>query len=89
LDLKAALHGAVAANKVFVMDQAGIKAGSSSETTTHRRDEFKAKMDAQFSAGAAGFEVWNWEPATHRNCDFTIAPDDPIMGLLRTYRLPA
>jgi hypothetical protein len=87
--LKKALRETHEANKVFVMDEAGINAGSACETTTRRRDQFKAKMDAQFSAGVTGFEAWNWELAAPGNCDFTITPDDPLMSLLRTYRLPA
>ena len=87
--LRKALRETHEANKVFVMDEAGINAGSACETTTRRRDQFKAKMDAQFSAGVTGFEAWNWELAAPGNCDFTITPDDPLMSLLRTYRLPA
>jgi hypothetical protein len=88
-DLKAALQEAHAANKVFVMDEGGINAGSSCRTTTQRRDQFKAKMDAQFSAGVTGFEVWNWEISATGACDFTILPGDPLMDLLLTYRVPA
>jgi mannan endo-1,4-beta-mannosidase len=88
LDLSNALREAHAVNKVFVMDEAGINAGIPCQTTAKRKDQFRAKMDAQFAAGLTGFEVWNWEPTSRRNCDFAIAADDPIMGLLRAYRLP-
>jgi hypothetical protein len=87
-DLAASLHDAYVAHKVFVMDEGGISAGGSCETTTQRRYQFKAKMDAQFKAGATGFEVWNWELAMTGACDYTITRNDPLMGLLLTYRVP-
>jgi mannan endo-1,4-beta-mannosidase len=87
--LRTAMRQAHAANKAFVVDEAGISAGSACETTTKRRDQFKAKMDAQFAAGVTGFEPWNWELAPVLGCDFTIRPADPLMTLLRTYQLPA
>lgn len=88
-DLAGALHDAHAATKVFVMDEGGINAGTACGTTLQRRDQFKAKLDAQFSAGVTGFQVWNWGPSAGGPCDFTIAPDDPTMRLLKTYLLPA
>jgi mannan endo-1,4-beta-mannosidase len=88
-DLKTALEEARAAKKVFVMDEGGINAGPPCETTTQRRDRFKAKMDAQLSAGAAGFQAWNWVPMTDGGCEMTIGPGDPFIGLLRTYRVPS
>jgi hypothetical protein len=87
-DLAGALQDAVDANKVFVMDEGGISAGGTCETTTQRRDHFKAKMDAQFTAGVTGFEVWNWELSMSGACDYTITREDPLMGLLLTYRVP-
>jgi hypothetical protein len=88
-DLRKALRQVHAANKVFDMDEAGIPAGNGCESTTQRRDQFKAKMDAQFKAGETGFMIWNWELAAPKNCDFGIAPNDPVMRLLLTYRVPA
>jgi mannan endo-1,4-beta-mannosidase len=87
-DLQKALHEANAANKVFVMDEGGINAGPGCETTTQRKDQFKAKMDAQFSAGSSGFMMWNWEPTASGTCAMTIAPDDPVMSMIRSYRVP-
>jgi mannan endo-1,4-beta-mannosidase len=85
--LAAALGDAHAANKVFVMDEGGINAGPGCATTTQRKDQFKAKMDAQFAAGSSGFQAWDWEPGASGACDMTIAPDDPMMGLLLSYQM--
>jgi mannan endo-1,4-beta-mannosidase len=87
-DLGGALQEAHAANKVFVMDEGGIFAGTGCQTTTQRAGQFKSKMDAQFSAGSSGFQAWNWVPTASGVCDTDITPSDPIMGLMLTYQMP-
>jgi mannan endo-1,4-beta-mannosidase len=85
-DLAGAMSDALTANKVFVMDEGGIAtSGAGCVTTAQRSDEFKAKMDAQFSAGSTGFMAWNWEPLPSGDCSYAILAGDPALALLWNY----
>jgi mannan endo-1,4-beta-mannosidase len=85
-DLDGAISDAQRANKAFAMDEGGIYAqGTGCGTTAQRSDEFKAKMDAQFSAGSSGFMAWNWEPLPYGTCSDAILPGDLYLALLWSY----
>jgi mannan endo-1,4-beta-mannosidase len=88
-DLATAIKEAHASNKVFVMDEAGINAGSGCGSTALQLNQFKAKMDAQFAAGSSGFQTWNWVPTVTGACSYDFAPGSPLVNLLVTYRVPA
>lgn len=45
-----------------------------------RVELFRAKLDAFFAAGGAGYIVWNYEPRIESDCGFDA--HDPVLGLL-------
>jgi mannan endo-1,4-beta-mannosidase len=50
-----------------------------------RVDQFKAKMDAQFAAGIAGFMPWNLSGGVSSVCNYDIVDNDPAISLLHNY----
>ncbi|HSW88398.1 MAG TPA: cellulase family glycosylhydrolase [Candidatus Saccharimonadales bacterium] len=50
-----------------------------------RRDKLKAKMDAQFKAGIAGFMPWDLSGGVSAVCNYDIVDNDPTIALLRDY----
>ena len=87
-DLRRAIADAAAAGKPFVMDESGIAAGGGDcRTIGSRRTLMRAKLVAGLAAGMSGFVTWNWEPRPSPGCSMAIAPNDPLLGVLRTVRL--
>jgi alpha-galactosidase len=87
-ELRQRLGQAAAMSKPLIIGEAGVNAGSSCTSVASRRDLFKAKMDAQFGLGAAGFMPWYWAPRPTR-CGYEVAPGDPTLALLHDYPLGA
>jgi hypothetical protein len=89
--LQVRLDQMAAIDKPLIVGEVGIKANTSvpgCRTLIERRDLMRAKMDAQFAAGIAGFLPWNWVPASEDGCHYeTITTGDPLMVLLATYSI--
>lgn len=87
--LQVRLDQMAAITKPLIVGEAGIRANNGvpgCRTLAARRDLMKAKMDAQFKAGIAGFLPWNWVPVNEGGCHYeTITADDPLMDLLASY----
>ncbi len=82
-----------AVGKPIFVGESGIRAmgdGSPMCTSVYdRRSLFRAKMDAAFQAGAAGYLPWNWWPTSNSGCIYeNITSEDPTFALIRNYRLP-
>ncbi len=75
------LEQSVALGKPIIAGEAGLVAGSSPGCMTDaaRNSAFKAKKQAQFSAGSSGLLVWNWVPSLSTACSYDVAPSDPVM----------
>src|SRR5258708_6688742 len=87
--LPARIQQAQAANKPIIIGESGIHGSDTASGCTSlatRLSEFKAKMDAQFSAGISGYLPWNWQLSSG-GCAYDITPGDPLMTLLATYNL--
>jgi mannan endo-1,4-beta-mannosidase len=77
------------ANKPLFVGEAGINASDTVSgvlTLAQRRDQFRAKMDAQFTAGIVGFIPWMFS-RTVSVTDYHITPGDPTTALIRDYAL--
>lgn len=75
-----------ALNKPIIVGEVGIDAKNfSSDCTTivNRNNLFKAKMDAGFKAGIAGFLPWSWHEKASADCTFDIRSTDPLLETLR------
>jgi len=89
--LQVRLDQARALNKPLIVGEAGILASDSAGgcvTTTQRRDELRAKLDAQFPAGVSGVLPWAEEYATPAACSYGIVGGtDPTAAMLHDYPL--
>jgi mannan endo-1,4-beta-mannosidase len=83
------INQAAAVNKPIFVGEVGINAsasGGSLPTFSQRRDQFKAKMDAQIGAGIAGYMPWTWHK-TQSTTEYYISFNDPTLQLLHDYAL--
>jgi mannan endo-1,4-beta-mannosidase len=89
--LETRLDQMAAIDKPLIIGESGVRANANVPgcmTPAARRDLMKAKMDAQFRAGVAGFLVWNWVPENEGGCHYeTITAGDPLMALLAGYTI--
>ena len=75
-------------NKPLIIEEAGIIGGDNATgcvSLSTRMDEFKAKIDAAFIAGAAGYMPWDLTGGTPTGCNFSIGDNDPLLGFLHNY----
>ena len=88
--LELRLQQAARLGKPLLIGEAGIKAGAGTgcKSLTLRRDQFRAKMDAQFDRGIVGFMPWSWWPTDPNLCGFeNITGSDPTLALLHDHPL--
>jgi len=86
--LQERLNQSKAINKPLMVGEVGILAsadGSGCINLTTRRDDMKAKMDAQFKAGIVGFMPWAIADGTSTSCNYNIGDNDPTLDLLHDY----
>ena len=62
--------------KPFVVTESCIPLPWVGQDPARRADLFRAKLDAFFRAGAAGYLLWNYEPVPESPCGF--GPADPV-----------
>ncbi len=77
--------------KPLIIGEVGMVAfqgGGGCMTLDQRRDAMKAKMDAMFPAGIAGFIPWSRSPDLDTSCNYDIGNTDPLVTLVNAYRLP-
>jgi mannan endo-1,4-beta-mannosidase len=75
-----------ALNKPLIVGEVGIDAknfSSECSTTENRSNLLKAKMDAGFKAGIAGFLPWSWHEQASAGCTFDMTSTDPFLVTLR------
>lgn len=75
-------------NKPLIIGEVGMLAMDGSKdcmSLTSRSALMKAKMDAQFKAGIAGFMPWALTDGTSPICNYDIGNNDPTLTLLYTY----
>lgn len=75
-------------NKPLIVGEIGMLAsanGTGCMTYTTRRDKMKAKMDAQFAAGIAGYIPWSFTAGQSSVCNYDIVGGDPLLTLLWDY----
>jgi mannan endo-1,4-beta-mannosidase len=75
-------------NKPLIIEEAGMIAGNgmgNCMSLSSRRDEFKAKMDAEFKAGIAGYMPWDLTGGDVKDCNYSIGNNDPMLTLLHDY----
>jgi chitodextrinase len=75
-------------NKPLIVEEVGTKAMDNSINCMNlatRRDKLKAKMDAQFAVGIAGFMPWNVTDGVSTICNYDIGDNDPTIVLLHDY----
>jgi hypothetical protein len=53
-----------------------------------RAEGVRAKLNASFALDLAGVNLWSWMPKSPGNCRLEIYPDDPLMEMVREYKLP-
>lgn len=76
-------------NKPLYIGEVGMIAnGTTCMSLTARRDKMKAKMDAQFAAGIAGFTPWSLTLGNSNGCNYDLISNDPLLTLLREYPVP-
>jgi endo-1,4-beta-mannosidase len=82
------LNQMAADNKPLFVGEAGIDASDTSGpiTLSQRRDDFKAKMDAQMPAGMVGYMPWTFSHFVS-GTNYHIASGDPTLSLLHDYPL--
>src|SRR5258708_8635613 len=79
--LPARIQQAQAANKPIIIGESGIHGSDTASGCTSlatRLSEFKAKMDAQFSAGISGYLPWNWQLSSGASA-YHITPSHPFI----------
>ncbi len=77
--------------KPLIIGEVGMTAltgGGSCLTLDQRSIYMKAKMDAMYPAGIAGFLPWNRSVDLDTSCNFDIGNTDPTVSLLNAYSLP-
>jgi hypothetical protein len=67
--------------KPFVATESGVAVEWVSGNLVQRAELFRAKLDAFFDAGGAGYILWNYEPEPDTN--FGFGPTDPVLPMLR------
>jgi len=75
-------------NKPLIVEEAGMNAmdnSTSCVSLASRSAEMKAKMDAQFAAGIAGFMPWALSEGTSTVCNYDIGTNDPVLALVHDY----
>ena len=75
-------------HKPLIVEEVGMKAMDNSSNCMNlatRREKLKAKMDAQFKAGIAGFMPWDLTGGVSTTCNFDIGDADPTIVLLHDY----
>lgn len=65
----------------LVVGEAGIEARDA-DARTRRADLFRAKIDAAFAAGAAGYLIWSVTTSITDGYDVQLTDDDPLLGVL-------
>lgn len=83
------LNQMAADNKPLFVEEVGIDASDTASgalTLAQRRDDFKAKMDAQLPLGMVGYVPWTWSH-TVSPTNYHIAAGDPTLTLLHGYTL--
>jgi mannan endo-1,4-beta-mannosidase len=78
-----------AVNKPLFVGEVGINASDTTAglpTLSQRRDDFKAKMDAQLGGGIVGYIPWRWAHTTDAT-NYYIPSGDPSLTLLHDYAL--
>ena len=73
---------AVALDKPLLVGEAGIR-GTTPEEREVRARLLRAKMDAAFGAGAAGYLIWHVTTTQTDGYDVLITTDDPLIEQLR------
>ncbi len=74
--------------KPLIVGEVGMLAMNGSQkciSLDSRRDKMKAKMEAQFHAGIAGFMPWDLTGGVSKICNYDIGESDPTLSLLYTY----
>lgn len=74
--------------KPLIVGEVGMKAVNNSRFCMNyetRTTKMKAKMDAQFAAGIAGFMPWDLTLGSSKICNYDIVLGDPLLSLLRNY----
>ena len=64
--------------KPLMVGEAGIRGTTAAERTT-RAQQLRAKMDAAFGAGAAGYLIWSVNNTETDGYDVLISQDDPLL----------
>lgn len=73
-------------NKPLYIGEVGMIAGGSNcMSLIDRHNKMKAKMDAQFAAGIAGYTPWSYSAGSSSSCNYDIPLNDPLMTLLHDY----
>jgi mannan endo-1,4-beta-mannosidase len=72
---------AVALDKPLIVGEAGMQGTTAAERAT-RATRMRAKMDAAFGAGAAGYLVWSVTTGETDGYDVLTSTDDPLIGQL-------
>lgn len=76
--------------KPLIIDEVGMKAAdgvAGCMTLAQRRDNIKAKMDAQLASGIDAYMPWVWTKSTTNSCSHNIKAGDPLLALLSGYPL--
>src|SRR5262249_46453576 len=69
--------------KPFLIDEAGIQAGTGYPYTFDQRAMlFDAKLAAQWSAGASAYVIWSWSTTSG---SWSFSPGDPLNAVLMRY----
>jgi hypothetical protein len=89
--LAATLHGLYVNNKPLIVGETGILSGGAGCRTSPsgRSTADRQKFDRYLLSGAAGVLVWNYSPTSPTGCAYTVAPGDPVIGLVSGYAAPA
>lgn len=86
--LQARLDQMKTLNKPLMVGEVGMIASPNNANCISllaRRDNMKAKMDAQFKAGVVGFMPWAMTDGTTTACNYNIGDNDPTLTLLHDY----
>lgn len=85
-DLTAAITASKALSKPLLTEEAGMSAGPSgagcTRTFAGRATQVVTDLNAQVSAGVAGYLPWGWTPIANSGCSLDIGPTDPLLSAL-------
>ena len=76
--------------KPLIIDEVGMKAAdgvAGCMTLAQRRDNIKAKMDAQLARGIDMYLAWAWTKSPISTCSVNMTAGDPTLNLLQAYPL--